>query len=390
MATTRDAQPITPITDSAKFDLLDRLVYEVAREDTPLLYMAQHIPTSNSLFKVTEKKRRAVGTTLASAMTSAGILSMELSLSNFVAKGDVVEIGDESLFVVSVSSTTVAVVARGKGGTTAATHASGVSVFLAGHAHFYGESFSTDFTQKKSLVSNYLQDFLSVTDITYGEIEEAQPLVPGASDAEDEGKMEKMADCKQNIEMAMFRNYAYQAPTSAKTAAMSYGLRGRLTSALGATITTLDTDGELSREIFNEVMREIQVAGKPAGPIYVFCDKIAYQAPADWIKDMQRVPELNPGGTVGVKSNQYQPPMGPPVTLIHEPVLDRYSTGSMYILDMSKVKIRVGGKGREWLKYHEVGQERKTRKAGFYRARAALQLLNPECHGVITNIKEVV
>ncbi len=300
------------------------------------------------------------------------------------------EIGDEQVFVSSVSSVNEVTVTRAQGGTTAVTHASGVSVFLAGHAHFYGDSFSNDFTQKKALVSNYLQDFIAVTDIAFGEKEEAQPLLPGASDSEDEAKVEKLADCKRQMEIAIFRNYQFQAPISAGEAGMTYGLKGRLTSALGASITTLDADGELTREIFNELMQEITVAGSPKGPIYVFCDRIAYQAPVQWIKDMQRVPELNPSGAVGAKSDMYQPPMGPVVKLIHEPVLDRYSTGSMYILDMSQVKLRVGGTGREWIKYHKIAQERNTRTAGFYRGRVALQLLNPECHGVITNIIEVV
>lgn len=391
MATTRDLMPITPITDSAKFEQMDRLVYEVVREKTPLLTLFQHLPSVNTMFKFTEKKRRNTGTTLAAAIDDASTTVMSLTLSQFAAIGDVVEVGDELLLVTAVGSSGIScTTVRARQGTTAATHAIATSVFLAGNARYYGATLTAGTLQKKALVTGFMQDFDKLVDIPFGEIEEAQPLVPGAGNSFLEAKMEALADCKQDMEMALVRNYAATVPTSASGPAFSMGLKGRLTSALGASVTTLDSDGELSRQVFNGMMEKISTKGDPSGPFIALSGSVAFQAPAEWIRVMQWAIGLNPSGAVGAKSEAYQAPMGSQVKLVHEPVLDRYSTDTMYILNTRYVKLRPSGKGRDWIKWHDVAQERKTKKAGFWRGRVGLQIECPWAHGMIQGIKEVV
>ena len=113
----------------------------------------------------------AIGGTAWDASATTG-LTVSAALANVITKGHILKVDSEFVVVKSVDRTanTIAVFARGAGGTTAATHAIAASAMCIGHAGNDTDLKSVEsFSESSNKYENYAQTIFEAVDTTLGE-----------------------------------------------------------------------------------------------------------------------------------------------------------------------------------------------------------------------------
>lgn len=413
MADLTDAMPVGPLTDNVMLSVEDKLVYEVDRDDYPLLsllpnagrvsqfyyrFAERNIPTMNGVLEAAASGNDIIG----GGAKTDDQLNLTSAAPDILEVGDEIEVRDVSLGTMERMIVTAGpaadgdyTVMRGARGTAIiATFAATDTVYIVGKdVRMVGQTIPAGRSQKKAYVNAYVQAFEEAVQITKQEKSIGQPLGKSAADSWADEKILGLQRIKQRMELAFINGIATAAHETAADDREGYatdGLLTRITTALGATVVTLDAAGQLSQSVFDSFLSTILATYSPKGEMWALGGRSVFEAGPTWIASKQIVQGQNLKGIYGAQSNEYQSQNGPMVRFIYEAQLNLFPKDTLIFINPKFVQVVNGPNETRIPRFVDAAQRMANVKEGFYTAEAGLKIECPWAHGKIVNVVQAV
>lgn len=410
MAALTDAHPVGPLTDAVMLSVEDKLVYEVGRDEYPLLSLLPNAGrVSQFYYRFAERKIPTMSAT-AQAATANDVLGSAAAGNNqlrltadtaILSVGDEIEFRDVSLGTMERMIVTADLdanldyrVMRGARGTTKlATFAATVdTIYIVGKdTRAVGQAITPGRSQKKAFVDAYVQAFEEGVSMVSQEKGIAQPLGKSAADSWADEKILGLHRWKARVELAFIMGIATAAHETAATDREGYataGLDSRITTALGSTVVTLDAAGQLSQSKFDsQVVGPVLAKYNPKGELWALGGRKVYEAGPTWLVARSIVTGQNLKGVFGAETNRYQSQNGPVIRFVYEAALNIFPKDMLILINPAFVQVVNGPNQTRIPQFIDAAQRMANIKEGFWQGEAGLKVECPWAHAKVEDIR---
>lgn len=414
MASLTDAHPVGPLTDSVMLSVEDKLVYEVGRDEYPLLSLLPNAGrVSQFYYRFAERGIPTMSGTLldsgASGVEDANATNTDLSLTgntNILSIGDEIEVRDTSLYTAdktkmermivtggpTAATPAVYTVMRGARGTTAYNAFTvGDEVYIVGKdTRAAGQTITPGRSQKKAFVAAYVQAFEEGISLVAQEKGIGQPLGKSAADSWADEKILGLHRWKSKVELAFINGIATAAHETGAADREGYataGLASRITAALGSVVVTLDAAGQLTQSKFDtDVVGAVLAKYNPKGELWALGGRKVYEAGPTWLTARSIVQGQNLKGIFGAESNRYQSQNGPVIRFIYEAAMNIFPKDTLFLINPAFVQVVNGPNQTRIPQFIDAAQRMANIKEGFWQGEAGLKISCPWAHAKVLDI----
>jgi hypothetical protein len=406
--------PAGPLTDNVMLSVEDKLVYEVDRDDYPLLSLLPNAGRISQFYhRFAERDIPTMSATAQAAASGNDVLGGgaktddQLRLTadtNILEVGDEIEMRDTSLGTMERMIVTAGpaadndyTVMRGARGTAIiATFAATVDpIYIVGKdVRAVGQAIPAGRSQKKAFVNAYVQAYEEACTLVKQEKSIGQPLGKGAADSWADEKLQSLGRMKHRMELSFLNGIATAAHETAADDREGYatdGILTRITTALGSVVVTLDAAGQLSQSVFDQqLLGPILAKYSPKGELWALGGRKVYEAGPTWLTARSIVQGQNLKGIFGADTNMYQSQNGPKVRFIYDAALNIFPLDTLALINPRFVQVVNGPNETRIPRFVDAAQRLANIKEGFWTAEAGLKIECPWAHGKIVNVLQAV